>query len=63
MKNSDRASVSELLLARAQPGVPGVRGDTALHLAVNQQNSECLELLLKFTNTEDLNIYNDLGMS
>lgn len=61
VKNSDRASVSELLKAGARPGVPGVRGDSALHTAVRQGSTECLESLLNFTKTEDLNIYNDSG--
>ena len=62
MKNCDRASVSELLNAGARPGVPGGGGDSVLHTAVKQRSTECLERLLKFSKTEDLNIYNDLGM-
>lgn len=61
VKNSDHASVSELLKAGARPGVPGGRGDSALHTAVRQSRTECLESLLNFTKTEDLNMYNDLG--
>lgn len=54
--------MSELLRAGARPGVPGGGGHSALHTAVRQGSLECLESLLKYANTEDLNIYNDLGM-
>ena len=61
VKNSDGASVSELLKAGARPGVPGVRGDSALHTVVRQGSTECLESLLNFTKAEELNIFNDSG--
>ena len=63
VKNSDGGSVSELLKAGARPGVPGVRGDSALHTAVRQGSTQCLESLLNFTKAEELNIYNDSGKS
>ena len=53
--------VSELLGQGAAPAVPTVKGDTACHLAVSCGAAECLALLLRHAQPEDVNIFNDSG--